>query len=60
MQTGFAQNITGNVTDENGVKAAMQMLSKLYPNAAEISDTQVADYLAARPFDMDNAMKMIH
>ena len=60
MQTGFAQNITGNVTDENGVKAAMQMLSKLYPNAAEISDTQVADYLTARPFDMNNAMKIIH
>ena len=45
---------------ENGVKAAMQMLSQLYPNAATISDAQVVDYLTARPFDMANAMKMIH
>ncbi|MGA0415432.1 MAG: SusD/RagB family nutrient-binding outer membrane lipoprotein [Flavobacteriaceae bacterium] len=44
----------------NGVKAAMQMLSMLYPNAAAISDAQVADYLAARPFDAANAMEMIH
>ena len=32
----------------------------LYPNAAAISDAQVADYLAARPFDAANAMEMIH
>ncbi len=44
----------------NGVKAAMQMLSMLYPNAAAISYAQVADYLAARPFDAANAMEMIH
>ena len=44
----------------NGVKAAMQMLSMLYPNAAAISDAQVADYLAAHPFDAANAMEMIH
>ena len=45
---------------ENGVKAAMQMLSQLYPNADPISDEQVANYLAAKPFDSANAMEMIH
>ncbi len=44
----------------NGVKAAMQMLSMLYPNAASISDAQVSDYLAANPFDAASAMEMIH
>ena len=44
----------------NGVKAAMQMLSMLYPNAASISDAQVSDYLAANPFDASSAMEMIH
>ena len=44
----------------NGVKAAMQMLSMLYPNAASISDAQVSDYLAANPFDSASAMEMIH
>lgn len=45
---------------ENGVKAAMQMLSMLYANAAAISDAEVDAYLQAKPFDAANAMKMIH
>lgn len=44
----------------NGVKAAMQMLSMLYPNAAAISDAEVTTYLAANPFDASKAMEMIH
>ncbi|MCY4562729.1 MAG: SusD/RagB family nutrient-binding outer membrane lipoprotein [Flavobacteriaceae bacterium] len=44
----------------NGVRAAMQMLSQLYPNAAAISDEQVDAYLAANPFDADDAMNHIH
>jgi len=36
---------------EAGVKAAMQMLSGIYPNAAAISDAEVATYLAAKPYD---------
>ena len=45
---------------ENGVKAAMQMLSMLYKNASEITDTQVSDYLQANPFDNTKGMEMIH
>lgn len=44
----------------NGVKAAMQMLSSLYPNAAAISDAQVSDYLAANPLNTSSPMEMIH
>jgi hypothetical protein len=53
---------SGNVETHynNGVKAAMQMLSMLYPNAAAISDAEVSDYLAAKPFDSAKAMEMIH
>lgn len=45
---------------KNGVKAAMQMLSMLYPNAAEISDAEVDEYLEANPFNTDDAMNQIH
>ena len=44
---------------EAGVKAAMQMLSQLYTNAAAISDAQVADYLAAKPYDAAKGWEMI-
>jgi hypothetical protein len=44
----------------NGVKAAMQMLSMLYPNAAAISDAEAEAYLAANPYDASKAMEMIH
>ena len=44
---------------EAGVKAAMQMLSQLYTNAAVISDAQVADYLAAKPYDAAKGWEMI-
>ena len=44
---------------EAGVKAAMQMLSQLYTNAAAISDAQVADYLAAKPYDASKGWEMI-
>ena len=42
-----------------GVKAAMQMLSGLYTNAAAISDAQVATYLAAKPYDAAKGLQMI-
>lgn len=45
---------------ENGVKAAMQMLSMLYKNASVISDDQVSDYLEANPFDSAKGMEMVH
>ncbi|MCY4254034.1 MAG: SusD/RagB family nutrient-binding outer membrane lipoprotein [Flavobacteriaceae bacterium] len=45
---------------KNGVRAAMQMLSMLYPNAAAISDAEVDAYLAANPFDASDAMNHIH
>ena len=53
---------TGSVETHynNGVKAAMQMLSSLYPNAAAISDAQVSDYLAANPLNTSSPMEMIH
>jgi len=53
---------SGNVQTHynNGVKAAMQMLSMLYPNAAAISDAQVSDYLAANPLNTASPMEMIH
>lgn len=44
----------------NGVKAAMQMLSMLYTNAAAISDAQVNTYLAANPYVDADGMEMIH
>jgi hypothetical protein len=44
---------------EAGVKAAMQMLSMLYPNAATVSDAEVATYLAAKPFDTSKGLQMI-
>ncbi|MCO4779351.1 MAG: SusD/RagB family nutrient-binding outer membrane lipoprotein [Flavobacteriaceae bacterium] len=44
---------------EAGVKAAMQMLSMLYPNASAVSDAEVATYLAAKPFDASKALQMI-
>ena len=44
---------------EAGVKAAMQMLSQLYTNAAAISDAQVATYLAAKPYDAAKGWEMI-
>ena len=39
-------------TTNAGVKAAMQMLSQLYTNAAAISDAEVATYLAAKSLMM--------
>ena len=44
---------------EAGVKAAMQMLSQLYTNAAAISDAEVATYLAAKPYDAARGWEMI-
>ena len=44
---------------EAGVKAAMQMLSGIYPNAAAISDAEVATYLAAKPYDATKGLQMI-
>ena len=44
---------------EAGVKAAMQMLSGIYPNAAAISDAEVATYLAAKPYDATKGWEMI-
>ena len=44
---------------EAGVKAAMQMLSHIYPNAAAISDAEVAAYLALKPYDASKGWEMI-
>jgi hypothetical protein len=44
---------------EAGVKAAMQMLSSIYPNAAAISDAEVAAYLALKPYDASKGWEMI-
>ena len=44
---------------EAGVKAAMQMLSGIYPNAAAISDTEVAAYLVKKPYNAAKGWEMI-
>ena len=44
---------------EAGVKAAMQMLGSIYPKTAAITDAQVADYLAAKPYDAAKGWEMI-
>jgi hypothetical protein len=44
---------------EAGVKAAMQMLSSIYPNAAAISDAEVDAYLALKPYDASKGWEMI-
>jgi len=44
---------------EAGVKAAMQMLGSIYPKTAAITDAQVADYLAAKPYDAARGWEMI-
>ena len=43
----------------NGVKAAMQMLSQIYPNAAAITDAEVTAYLALKPYDATKGLQMI-
>ena len=54
-------NVVGDAKThyEAGVKAAMQMLSGIYPNAAAISDAEVATYLAAKPYDASKGWEMI-
>ena len=42
-----------------GVKAAMQMLSQLYTNAAVITDAEVDAYLAKKPYDASKGWEMI-
>lgn len=42
-----------------GVKAAMQMLNMLYPNANVITDAEVTAYLEAKPFDASMGLQMI-
>ena len=44
---------------EAGVKAAMQMLGTIYPKTTPITDAQVADYLAAKPYDASKGWEMI-
>jgi hypothetical protein len=44
---------------EAGVKGAMQMLSMLYPNAAAVTDAEVATYLSAKPYDSSKGLQMI-
>ncbi|MDB4164481.1 SusD/RagB family nutrient-binding outer membrane lipoprotein [Flavobacteriaceae bacterium] len=44
---------------EAGVKAAMQMLGTIYPKTVAITDAQVADYLAAKPYDASKGWEMI-
>ena len=44
---------------EAGVKAAMQMLSMIYPNASAISDAEVTAYHAAKPYDAAKGLQMI-
>jgi hypothetical protein len=44
---------------EAGVKAAMQMLGTIYPKTTDITDAQVADYLAAKPYDASKGWEMI-
>jgi hypothetical protein len=44
---------------EAGVKAAMQMLGTIYPKTVAITDAQVADYLAAKPYDAAKGWEMI-
>ena len=44
---------------EAGVKAAMQMLGTIYPKTTPITDVQVADYLAAKPYDASKGWEMI-
>ena len=54
-------NVVGDAKThyEAGVKAAMQMLSGIYPDAAAISDAEVATYLAAKPYDASKGWEMI-
>jgi hypothetical protein len=42
-----------------GVEAAMKMLGTIYPLTTAISDTQVANYLAAKPYDATKGWEMI-
>ena len=42
-----------------GVKAAMQMLSQLYTNAAVITDAEVDAYLVKKPYDASKGWEMI-
>ena len=58
VQIGYTDG-SASAHYEAGVKAAMQMLSGIYPNAAAISDAEVATYLAAKPYDATKGLQMI-
>ena len=58
-QRGWSVTGSAQAHYDAGVKAAMQMLSGIYPNAAAITDDEVTAYLAAKPYDASKGLQMI-
>ena len=58
-QRGWSVTGSAQAHYDAGVKAAMQMLNGIYPNAAAISDAEVATYLTGKPYDATKGLQMI-